>query len=128
MLRDKQLALFQLIIENGKYGFFNARICDTCARQAENYAANDTQKALDFLEKAAYHAIEFVKCGGNGPYEGLIFRGYGGEGTFSTNDARNDAKRLLEKMGHSIFDPIRDHPRFAAVRALLSPYSADWKV
>lgn len=127
-LRNKQLALFRLIFEDGKYGFFHTRLCDTCTRQAMYYAEkSNAEQVLDYLEQAAYHAIEFLNHCDDG-YSCLMLRGYEVSGTFSTNSVKNDAARLLVYMDNSAFDFVREHHRFQAIKTSISPHAGDWKV
>ncbi|HBN86189.1 MAG TPA: hypothetical protein DDZ89_20385, partial [Clostridiales bacterium] len=95
-LRDKQIEIFDLVFEDGDFGFYNTHLSDTHRLQAIYYAKRkDTGKTLLHIGSAARHATEFTKNLGAVKRTSLIFRGYGEGSSFITGDSDNDAATLL---------------------------------
>ncbi len=131
-LRDKRIALLELVFENGDFGFYHTRLSDTHYAQAFYYAQNsDKTQTLFHLKKAAYHAVEFIRCRGAVRHTSLVFRGYGQdgiEGGFITECPDNDARRLLNNVKSQDFDFIRSTEEFNEIEALLAQYAGKWQV
>ena len=130
-LREKQIALFDLIFENGDFGFYHGHLYGTHSSQATYYAVRkNTEKALYHLERAAYHAVEFVKgtaLSKDAKHTSLLFRGEPLFVKWSTGDKRNDASRVLDTMKRGEFDFIREEERFLETEKKLTAYAGDWK-
>ena len=108
-LHEKKIALFDLVFEDGDFGFFNVHLSDTHRLQAAYYAGRkDIVKTLSHIGLAAKYAIEFTKNLGAVKRTSLIFRGYDDEkGFFFTGDSDNDAAMLLKALESAEFDFVR---------------------
>ena len=127
-IRDKQLALYNILFEDGNYGFYHNRMDNIHRGQAGYYAEiGDAERTLQHLSAAADHAITFVTTEGEGEYTSLLLRGQSA-GTFSTSSPINDAQDLINFMSSPAFDFIRDTPAFTAILARLEPVAGQWKV
>ncbi|MBQ9151791.1 MAG: helix-turn-helix transcriptional regulator [Clostridia bacterium] len=128
ILYHKQLALHELMIEDGNYGFFHTRLQDIHMALAYHYAGkHDTEKALHHLSAAADHAISFIACEGRGAYTCLLLRGRVTDG-FSTNASANNATQMQGQLSSPTFDFLRDTPEFTAILNRLAPVAGQWKV
>ena len=75
-IRDKQLALYDILIEDGNYGFYHNRMDNIHRGQAKYYAEiGDAERTLHHLSAAADHAITFVVTEGECEYTSLLLRG-----------------------------------------------------
>lgn len=130
LIRDKQLALYDILIEDGNYGFYHNRLDNIHRGQAKYYAEiGDTERTLHHLSAAADHAITFVTTNGEGEgkYTSLLLRGQSA-GTFSTSSRINDAQDLINFMSSPAFDFLRDTPEFVTILEKLEPVAGQWKV
>ena len=127
-IRDKQLALYNILFEDGNYGFYHNRMDNIHRGQASYYAEiGDTERTLHHLSAAADHAITFVTTEGEGEYTSLLLRGQSA-GTFSTSSPINDAQDLINFMSTPAFDFLRDTPAFTAILDRLAPVAGQWAV
>ncbi len=127
-IHRKRLALYELMIEDGNYGFFHTRVKDIHANLVRHYAGKqDAQNTLHHLSAAADHAIAFTKAEGCGDYTCLLLRGYKSNG-MSTNASANDAKDIQNLMSSPSFDFIRSTPEFTAILSHLEPVAGEWRV
>lgn len=127
-IHQKRLALYDLMIEDGNYGFFHTRIEDIHIQLAHGYAnKQDAERTLHHLSAAADHAIAFTKSEGASNHTCLLLRGYQSDG-MSTNAVENDAKQLQDYMSSPAFDFLRDTPAFTAILDRLAPVAGQWKV
>ena len=132
ILRDKQIALFDLMFEEGDFGFYHGVLAATHESQARHYAKRgDAERTLSHLERAADHAIGFVRllegdtecC----DHTSLLFRGlYMGKGGISVSYTDNDAQQLLNHMKKPEFDLVRDTAEFAAIGERLAKHAGKW--
>ena len=128
-LRDKQIALFHLMFENNDFGFFHTHICDTHKNQATYYAkTGNHEKTLEHLRKASEHAIEFIRCGGKTEHTSLVFRGFGKDTSFSTNNTDNDVAQLYNAMKSEAFNFIRTDLEFKRIEDNLREYAGKWSI
>ncbi len=127
-IREKQLALYELLFEDGNYGFYHYRLDEIHRNQASYYAEiQNAELALHHLSAAADHAIAFVMSEGKCTYTSLLLRGSVND-DFSTTSPDNNAKNLMNFMSSPVFDFLRDTPEFAAILARLEPVAGKWKV
>ena len=129
-MQEKVLTIFNTIFEDGDCGFYHCRMYNAEDFLADYYAdAKDEKIALLHLERAAFHAVEFVKfakVGENGiTNTSLALRGHK-SGSFSTTSPRNDAQALVDSMKLARWDFVRETPEFAAIASKLAPYAGDW--
>ncbi|MBQ8508412.1 MAG: helix-turn-helix domain-containing protein [Clostridia bacterium] len=128
LLRDKQIAFFALLFEDGDYGFFHCRLSLTHQHQAEYFAGlGDRERTLHHIEAAADHAIAFVGCEGVCEHTSLLLRGYR-SGSMSTTGSKTDTAERLEELSRKRYDFVRDEPRFAAVVERLKTVAGRWEV
>ena len=131
-LRDKQIALFDLMFENGDFGFYHGVLAATHESQARYYAKRgEAVRVLPHLDRAADHAIGFVRLleGDTGccDHTSLLFRGLSmGKGGISVSYTDNDAQQLLNHMRKSEFDFVRGTETFAAIEKKLAKYAGKW--
>lgn len=127
-IREKQLALYDILFEDGNYGFYHNRLDEIHRKQASYYAEIlDAELALHHLSAAADHSIAFVASEGICTYTSLLLRG-SSNNEFSTTSSDNDAKDLMNFMSSPAFDFLRDTPEFAAILAKLEPVAGEWTV
>ena len=134
MLRDKQIALFDLMFEDGDYGFYHGVLSATHESQARYYAKRgEAEHTLVHLARAADHAIGFVRLlegdEGDGKCEhtSLLFRGLSmGKGGISVSYTDNDAQQLLNHMKKPEFDFVRETEVFAAIAEKLTAHAGKW--
>ncbi|MBR7185609.1 MAG: helix-turn-helix domain-containing protein [Clostridia bacterium] len=123
-LRDKVIAFYALMYENGDYGFYHDRLCEAHRGQAKYFAkCGEIEQALAHLDAAADSALRFdayVACD-DYPHTSLLFRGWhaGGGDSVYTDDPRSNAEHLLAFMADPVFDAIRTDSRFAEIAAKL---------
>ena len=129
LLREKAIALLNLIFEDGNFGFYHTHLADTHSDQAKYYAkAKCADKTLYHLEKAAEHAISFDNwCESDTrEYTCLLFKDKKVKG-FTTSDKRNDALKLLEELKDSKFDFVNENVQFVAVKENLEKFAKVWQ-
>lgn len=128
-LRDKRIAIYDIMFENGDFGFYHCHMSGCHEAQAKYYSElADIDKTLYHLKKAAEHAVKFVTCfDENATHTSLIFKGYE-YGTFSTSDTSNEALCLLEKMKKTKYDFVRESKEFEEIENSLQAYAEKWRV
>ncbi len=126
ILRDKSIALLDIIFEDGNFGFYHSRLTDIHSDQAKYYAKiKSIEKTLYHLKKASEHAIAFLNWDQDGEYTCLLFKGMRRE-KFSTNDTRNNALYLLETMKSKRFELLFDNEEFIHIKDQLEPLAQHW--
>lgn len=125
-IRKKILALCDIVIGDGNYGFFRDRVKGQHSALAKLYSAlGDRENTLHHLEQAAHHAVIYdTEYDPKAVYTGLLLRGtpFGG---VAHNSSENACLYLLNHMAQSSFDFIRDDPRFIAVTEQLRTHAAE---
>ena len=127
-LYKKAIAIYEIIFENGDYGFYNDRMKDLYLSTAQNYILiNDLDNALDDLEKAADFAIAFDTMPEVFTHTSIL-----SEGT-EFSKAKNLAKDFDCNASYQIlhnhllinerYEPIRETERFKTVVAKLEQYA-----
>ena len=122
---QKVLNLFALFYEDGDIGFFHNDVQDAHLHLAA-YAAEHghPDAALRHLSSAADAAAAFLDyCRGETyVHTSLLFRGLENSGgDVSFNDTANNASEVLRAMDAPVFDALRGHGDFLAVRERLLP-------
>ncbi len=118
---QKAIAMFDIVFDNGDYNvcFHNLsylhRDISIMAMRADDFAL-----ALENLEKAAKYAAELDGLPDKNPHVSLLVN------TLEYNSAHNgknfsdtSCEMLLKHLSDSVFDGIRDEPRFKAVESFL---------
>ena len=130
-LRDKQIALGELMFEKGDYGFYHTTLSSIHRSQAVYYAEkNNAGPCLDHLGKAAHHAVKFLDYAYGGPltHTSLIFKGHFDAPCFATNVSDNDASEILSAMNEAKFDFVRNDPKFSEIETSLKEHAGKWKI
>lgn len=126
MLRDKAIALLDIIFEDGNYGFYHGHLSNIHSDQAKYYAGlRSVEKTLYHLKKASEHALAFLNGDPGGEYTCLLFKGMR-QGGFSTNDTRNDALFVLETMKAKEFEFLFDNADFNLIKNQIEPFAKHW--
>jgi len=124
-LIKKAISIFEIIFENGDYGFYNIRLGNCYAYLARHYMnLKEYDSALNCIEKSANHAIAYDTLPKNFIYSSIAVKDYVDLDESVKNYSYNDTYKLLhEEFSTNIFDPIREHDRFKAVIAELEQYA-----
>lgn len=126
MIRDKKLALFDLLFENGDYGFYNFHLSESHEMQARHYSTkNDVSKTIYHLSKATDAAIAFINYMRNETctHTSLIFKGMDySANKVSLTERDNIASKILSHMNGSEYDFIRDNAEFTGLKEKLVEY------
>lgn len=124
----KAIAIFELVIDDGNFGFYHSRLETLHYELVKIYAGKqDEERTLYHLFEAADHAIAYVKCGGSSDMTCLVLRGYKNSNT-STNISSNNAKVMLGKLENPTFDFVRDREDFKEMTVRLEAVAGDWEV
>lgn len=117
-LLRKRLALIDLMIEDGNYGFFRQTYSWTELELAEQHAIlGENEEALRYLADAAKHAVLYdTAYRPEDTYTCLLFRGMEFGGVWH-NIKDNDAAHLLNALRDSCFDGLRSDIRFCEIQA-----------
>lgn len=119
-------AMFKLFIDDGNYGFYEERMALNGIELSELYAAaGDCENTLSCLESAAVWAVHTdTEYDPDGTYTALLLRGkrFGG---VSFNSQKNLCAQILDELNESVFDFVREKPRFTAVIEQLKPHAAE---
>ncbi|MBE6725580.1 MAG: helix-turn-helix domain-containing protein [Ruminococcaceae bacterium] len=126
----KVISLFELLYDDGDYGFAHGRLYDSWIILAKAAAGRkEIGETVKDLTEAAKHALAFdayvdapeythtsvLFCGTHKPNVGLNFK-------------ENIAQGLLNAMSDPVFDFLRAMPEFEAIRAKIEPSAGEWKV
>ncbi len=117
-LINKAIGIFDFIYENGDYGFNNFILISYYYQLACNYhKTNDMDNALNCLEKATLHAIDFDTITDLKHHTSLAVQGLETRPRLVKSYRYNECHHLLHGYGlaHGEFEPIRDDERFKAV-------------
>ena len=126
-LHKKAINLYELIYEDGDFGFYNTRMTDLYLGVALNYIyLKDYDNLLDCIEKAADYAIAFDTLPEVFTHTSIIPGG--NEFSKAKNLAKdydyNDSYGLLHyRLSNEKYDPIRETERFKAIAAKLEQYA-----
>lgn len=126
---EKIVGMYEIMFEDGDYGFYHDRLRKNHTRLAEYYAAhNDAENTLAQLKQAAYHAVKFVEFAENPDYTqtSLLFRGQNAYG-FSATRTANTAADSLGALENTCFDFIRETPEFEKIRRTLESRAGEWQ-
>ena len=125
-LRKKKLALIELLIDDGNYGFFRqtyswtaldiAHLCAQIGRTADAFAYLELAKVHAIIHDETYDPHDEYTC--------LVFRGRE-HGKVFRNSRWNDSLHQLKEMEGSVFDGIRDTAEFRAIEDELKRHAAE---
>jgi len=127
-LYKKAIKIYEIIFENGDYGFYNGRMKDLYLSAAQNYILiNDFDSALDDLEKAADYAIAFDTMPEVFTHTSLLSENnkFSKAKNLGKVYDYNESYQILHNhlLANERFDPIRETERFKAVVAKLEQYA-----
>lgn len=124
VLRKKILAIYDVIFEDGNYGFFGQRIGWIYIDIAYFYAKlEDYDSVIVNLKIAAEYAVKYdVEYDTDEEYTCLLLRGQKFGGVWHTYSG-NDCMHQLEEMKESVFDPIRQNKDFIEIEDKLKAYA-----
>ena len=117
----KAIAIFDIVFDKGDYnGYASNLLCLNCDISEMAIKAGDAGLALDSIEKAAEYAKYIDLLPEKKPYVSLLVNRleYNSANT-GKNFTYTFSEGLLKRMSDSVFDGIRDDPRFKAVESLL---------
>lgn len=119
-------AMFKLFIDDENYGFYEERMALNGIKLSKLYAAaGDYDNTLSYLESTAVWAVHNdTEYDPDRTYTALLLRGmrFGG---VSYNSQSNLCAQILDELNESVFDFVRENPRFAAVIEQLKPHAAE---
>ncbi len=125
-LRDKKIALLELLFEDEDYGFFSAGLSDFHEASARhNASTGNIDIALDHLEKAANLAIKFITLmqGDSFTHTSVFLKGMVEKSSnVSLNCGDNQAAIILKNMKCKEYNIIRETERFKSISTMLEPY------
>lgn len=123
ILRKKAIDIMKIIFEDERYCFYEQRVAWTYIYIAMDYARlGDTQNSLAYLELGKKHSIISDTSPDDEEYTSLVFRGKeSGKGGYNTTS--NDSLCQLEQMENSVFDFIRNDPKFIEISNELKKYA-----
>jgi len=127
MIYEKVIKLFELIYDDGNFGFYNHRIAHRYTLIAENYILlNEYETALEYLDKAADYYIAYESCADDeSEFTAMLLTKIPNppghvhdKPSNMTYDFIND--ELLKK---EVYIPIRKNKKFKEIIAKLMPYA-----
>ncbi|MBR6557992.1 MAG: helix-turn-helix transcriptional regulator [Clostridia bacterium] len=126
ILREKKIAILELLFEDGDFGFYSAGLSDFHEATARHYASlGNVERALDHLEKAVKLAIDFITFMQNETFthtsiflKGMIEK----SSNVSLSGTDNQAAQTLANMGRKEYDIVRETEKFNKFSAMLEPY------
>jgi len=124
-LIKKAISIFEIIFENGDYGFYNIRLGNCYAYLARHYMnLGEFETALDCIEKSANYAVAYDTLPKNFTYTSIAVAGYVNLDESVKNYDYNDTYKILNnELSANVFDPVREHERFKAVVTGLEKYA-----
>jgi len=127
-LIKKAINIYEIIYENGDYGFYNERMWELYADNAINYMfLQEFDNAIDCLGKAADYAAAFDTLPEPFIHTSIIFEGYEHSQSHTSKDtkANSSYKFLHDYLFHRRYDSIRETERFKAVVARVEKYAKE---
>ena len=125
-LREKKIALLELLFEDGDFGFYSGGLSDFYEESARHYAtAGNTEKALECLEKSVHLAIDFITFMQKETFAhtSLFLKGMVEQSrNVSLNSEDNQAMVILKNMDRKEYDVVRENERFRYISNMLKPY------
>lgn len=127
-LRKFVVRLYELVCEDGNYGFYHDVLFVTWQQIALSYARlNDAENCLAAVEKCAEHCIAYdklVQSGGTGKYTSYMVDRL----TYDLNETVPTEKGtqcyiLLECLTNPGYDLIRNDVRYTQIKEKLKPYA-----
>ncbi len=128
-LRNKKFALFDLLYEQGDYGFFGEHLAESHEMQARCFAGKrNKEKCLYHLEKAANCAIDFIDYMKTDTFlhTSLLWKGFDNPGKHvSLSERENTATMILARLECEEYDFMRDDKEFGDVLVKLTEVAGE---
>lgn len=125
-LREKKIALLELLFEDGDFGFYSGGLSDFYEESARHYAtAGNTEKALECLEKSVHLAIDFITFMQKETFThtSLFLKGMVEQSrNVSLNSEDNQAALILKNMERKEYDIARESNIFKKLSKELESY------
>ena len=125
-LREKKIALLELLFEDGDFGFYSSWLSDFYEESARHYAtAGNTERALECLDKSVYLAIDFITLMQKETFThtSLFLKGMVEQSrNVSLNSEDNQAALILKNMGMKEYDIARESNIFKKLSKELESY------
>ena len=125
-LREKKIALLELLFENGDFGFYSGGLSDFYEESARHYASTgNVKRALEYLEKAAHLAIDFITLMQQDTFThtSLFLKGMVEQSrNVALNSEDNQAALILKNMERKEYDIARESNIFKKLSKELEPY------
>ena len=125
-LREKKIALLELLFENGDFGFYSGGLSYFYEESARYYASSgNTERALEYLEKAAHLAIDFITFMQKDTFThtSLFLKGMVEQSrNVSLNSEDNQAALILKNMERKEYDIVRESNIFKKLSKELESY------
>ena len=125
-LREKKIALLELLFEDGDFGFYSGGLSDFYEESARHYAtAGNTEKALECLEKSVHLAIDFITFMQKDTFThtSLFLKGMVEQSrNVSLNSEDNQAALILKNMERKEYDIARESNIFKKLSKELESY------
>ncbi|PKM61789.1 MAG: hypothetical protein CVU97_06745 [Firmicutes bacterium HGW-Firmicutes-21] len=111
---DKGNQIYKIIYDKGDYHFVNVYLSGTyCVMAALSLLDGKKEQALDYLEKAVYHAIEFDTLPPKAKYTSLLVNSLEYDVLVtSKNYSHSWSKETLDKLKQDRYDVFRSDKRF----------------
>ena len=119
--------IYEGFFDKEDYYFFHCRMHRTLRYIAAIYAdIKNSEDAINYLKKAAYHAIAFDTRGDEYIFTSSILNGYKDKITNSSRTStKNESWVLLEKINDARYDFIRDNARVQEIIQELKKYAKE---
>lgn len=126
VLREKKIALIELLFENGDFGFYSGGLSEFYEESARYYLSEGNfEKALACLEKATHLAIDFVTFMQKDTFThtSLFLKGMVEKSSnVALNSSDNQAALILKNMERKEYDTVRENEKFRYISDMLKPY------
>ena len=125
-LREKKIALLELLFENGDFGFYSGDLSDFYEESARCYAvAGNTERTLECLEKSVRLAIDFITFMQKDTYThtSLFLKGMVEQScNVALNSEGNQAELIIKNMEREEYDIVRESNKFKMLSNELKSY------
>jgi hypothetical protein len=114
-LREKVIAFYNLVFEEGDYYFYNEGLAIQYVYIAVSHTILcEYDAALDCVERATECAANFMQMPRSAMHTSLLQDAIMFEHTWTQTTPTSCAEHVLDRLRDKHLDPIRDNPRFVA--------------
>ena len=125
-LREKKIALLELLFEDGDFGFYSGGLSDFYEESARYYATSgNAESTLECLEKSVRLAIDFITFMQKDTYThtSLFLKGMVEQSrNVALNSEDNQAALILKNMSKKEYDIVRESNIFKKLSKELESY------